>query len=157
MARLNGSHSQLLRIKSGIGADADYTDVTVPIPGYAGAAGNLENDDPAQALAWSIAPRRSGGEPLHKVKIKVTFRIAANGAEVSGSYNATVFAINKPEQAEGNAGLRPAVESLATVVAQPSGRPMIVDVARCDAMGVIFTSITAVGADQVFIYVQEWA
>ena len=40
--------------------------------------------------------------------------------------------------------------------AQPSKKPLILDIASFDAMGLAFTSITAVGATTVYVYVQEW-
>lgn len=155
MARLQGSHQQLLRIKAGLTADADYTDPTVAIPGYAGEAGSLLSDDPSLAKGWAIVPRRSDGNPLTKVKIKVTFR-DADGDEVAGTYDATAWAIVPRDGREGKATSRPGVEWLGAVSAQPSKKPIILDIASFDAMGLIFTSITAVGADQVFVYVQEW-
>ena len=35
-------------------------------------------------------------------------------------------------------------------------KPAIRDVAACEAMGSSFSAIAAVGATQVFVYVQEW-
>jgi len=156
MARLQGSHSQLLRIKSGLAADADYTNPAIPIPGYAGAAGSLLSDDPSLAKAWAISPRRADGSTLTKIKIKVTFRTEATGAEVAGTFDSTTFALVPRDSREGVGTSRPAVEWHGEVSAHPSKKPIIVDVASFDAMGLIFTSITAVGADQVFVYVQEW-
>lgn len=156
MARLQGSHPNLLRIKAGLTADADYTDPSVAIPGYAGTSGSLLSSDPALAKAWAVVPRRSDGSSLTKIKIKVTFRTAATGAEVAGTFSSTTFAIVPRDDKEGKGDTRPAVEWLGEVTDQPSKKPIIVDVAAFDAMGLIFTSITAVGADQVFVYVQEW-
>jgi hypothetical protein len=156
MARLQGSHPNLLRLKAGLTADADYTDPSVAIPGYAGTAGSLLSSDPALAKAWAVVPRRSDGSVLTKVKIKVTFRTAATGAEVAGTFSSTTFAVVPRHELEGKGTSRPAVEWLGAVVDQPSMKPIIVDVAAFDAMGLIFTAITAVGADQVFVYVQEW-
>jgi hypothetical protein len=163
MARLQGSHPNLLRIKAGLTADADYTDPSVAIPGYAGTAGSLlapvaadGSSDPSLAKAWAVVPRRNDGSVLTKIKIKVTFRTEATGAEVAGTFSATTFAIVPRDAREGKGTSRPAVEWLGAVVDQPSMKPIIVDVAAFDAMGLIFTSITAVGADQVFVYVQEW-
>lgn len=157
MARLNGAHAQLMRIKADILADADYTNPAVAIPGFAGTSGSLLSESPALAKAWSIVPRRADGSPLTKVKIKVTFRTAATGAEVAGTFDATAFAVVPRDEKEGPASIRPAVEWLGAVSAQPSMKPIILDVTGFDMMGLIFTSITAVGADQVFVYVQEWA
>lgn len=155
MARLNGSHYQLMRKKVGLTADDDYTDASVPIPGYAGTAGTLLSDDPALALAWSIMARRSDGSPLTKIKIKVVFRDASN-VEVAGTFSATAFSVVQASENEGPANIRPTVEWLGAVVDQPSKKPVILDVANFDKMGLSFTSITAVGATHVYVYVQEW-
>lgn len=162
MAKLNGSHPQLMRIKSGITDDDDYTDPTVPIPGYAGASGSLvapETDggfDPSVAIGWAVMPRRAGGGPLTKVKIKVTFR-DVSGVEVAGTYDAVAWAVVPRASQEGLANSRPAVEWLGEVAARPSKRPMILDVANFAEMGISLSNIAAVGATKVYIYVQEWA
>lgn len=163
MARLNGAHSQLMRIKAGLTADADYTDPSVPIPGYAGTAGTLlaptaadGTFDPSLAKAWAINPRRADGTPLTKIKIKVHFRDAA-GVEVAGTWSAIAFSIVQRDEREGTGAIRPAVEWLGAPVDQPSMKPAILDITASEAVGISFTSITAVGATQVFVYVQEWA
>lgn len=155
MARLQGGSPKLMRIKAGLTADDDYTDPTKAIPGYAGATGVLTSDDPTVARGWSITPRRADGTPLTKIKVKVTFRDNA-GAEVAGTFNAVFWALVPRDELEGNAQVRPAVEWLGEVSSQPSKKPVIVDVAGADVMGMSFTSITAVGATKVFVYVQEW-
>ena len=162
MARLNGAHQQLMRIKTDLTADDDYTDPTVPIPGYAGVGGTLTAPvasdgtfDPTQALAWSINPRRADGTPLTKVKVKVQFRDAA-GVEVAGTWSGVAFSLVPRDQREGKANSRPGVEWLGAMAAQPSMKPAILDVAACEAMGISFSAIAAVGATQVFVYVQEW-
>lgn len=162
MARLNGAHSQLMRIKTGLDPDDDYTDPSVPIPGYAGTAGTLlaataadGTFDPSTALAWSVVPRRADGTPLTKIKIKVQFR-DASGVEVAGTWSAIGFSIVPRDDHEGSANSRPGVEWLGAPVDQPSMKPAILDISACEAVGVIFTSITAVGATQVYVYAQEW-
>lgn len=162
MAKLNGSHPQLMRIKSGITDDDDYTDPTVAVPGYAGTPGPLvapETDggfDPSVAIGWAVMPRRADGSPLTKIKIKVTFR-DISGDEVAGTYDAVAWAVVPRHPAEGLANSRPAVEWLGEVAARPSERPMILDVANFAEMGVSLSNIVAAGATKVFIYVQEWA
>lgn len=164
MARLNGAHQQLMRKKSGLADDPDYTDPTVAIPGYAGTAGTLlapvaadGTFDPALAKAWAIVPRRSDGSVLRKIKVKVTFRTAATGAEVAGTFDSTTFAIVARDAREAKATSRPAVEWHGKLTAQPSMKPFVIDVAAFEAMGIILENITAVGADEVYIYAQEWA
>lgn len=164
MARLNGAQQQLMRIKSGLTADDDYTDPTVPIPGFAGQTGTLlapaaadGTFDPNEALAWAINPRRADGSPLTKVKIKVTLRTEATGVEVAGTWSAIVFSVVPRDQREGKGSSRPGVEWLGAVTDQPTMKPAILDVAASEMMGLSFTSITGGGADQVFVYVQEWA
>ena len=156
MARLNGAHPNLLRIKAGVTADADYTDPSVPIPGFASTEGTLISDDPTLAKAWSIQPRRADGTPLTKVKIKVTLRTSA-GVEVAGTWTAIAYAIAKQDEREGKASLRPGVEWLGVVTAQPTMKPAILDIASFDMMGLAFTEITGTDVAFAYVYVQEWA
>lgn len=141
--------------------DDDYTDPTVPIPGYAGEPGTLiaptdpdGSFNPAVSIAWSIPPRRmADGSPTKQVKIKVTLRDSA-GDEVAGTWSATAFSLVQRDDKEGKASSRPAVEWLGEIVNQPTKKPAILDVAACEAMGLIFTAIS--GGDFAYVYLQEW-
>lgn len=164
VAKLNGSQAQLMRKKASLADDDDYTDSSVPIPGFAGTAGSLlapvnpadGTFDPSLAIGWGIMPRRADGSPLTKVKIRVVFRDSGH-AEVDGTYDAVAWSLIPRDPAEGTASIRPAVEWLGAVTARPSNQPIILDVANFDAMGLSLANIAAAGADTVYIYVQEWA
>lgn len=163
VAKLNGSHAQLMRKKSGIEDDADYTDPSVPIPGFAGEPGTLlaptspadGTFDPSVAIGWGIMPRRADGSPLTKVKIRVVFRDSGS-VEVPSTYDAVAWAVIPRHPAEGLANSRPAVEWLGAVTGQESAKPIILDVANFDVMGLSLSKITA-DASTVYFYVQEWA
>lgn len=157
MARLNDAQFQLLRIKSGITADADYTSPAVAIPGYAGQAGSLISEDLTANLAWSIHPYRTDGSPMTKILLKANLRRAATLAEDTGTFDAVAWAILRQDEKEANALARPSVVWLGALTAQPFMKPFEIDIGSFDVMGLSFSNIAAAGAgDTVFLYGMEW-
>lgn len=144
--RYEGPGPQLMREKIGVANDVDYTNPANALPADLG------------TVAWSMPGLRSRTDAvLQQILVTVTFRVAATGAEVAGTYDATAFAV-LPRGVSGDvdASVRPKVQKLGAKVTQPSAEPMVVDVGRHEAFGVILTNINAPGADRCYITVEEW-
>lgn len=137
-----------MRTKTGLTDDPDVFDPAVAI-------GQAEQE----ALGCFALPgRRVVGDygPLRKIKIKVTFRNSATGAEIAGTYDAEPFALVPAGLSGDPTGARPAVEKLGEVTTQPSEEPIEVAVARHEVFGVRLTNISAPTATHVYCTVSEW-
>lgn len=148
--RFEGPTAQLMRTKTDLGTpDPDVADPTVSLA-------SLPTD-----YVWALDGRRRGiagsGEPLNKLLITVTYRNAATGAEVAGTYDCYAFAI-LPHGTSGESAPahRPKVQKLGSETAQPTAEPMVVDVGRHERFGIRLNPTSYGGATEAYITVEEW-